>query len=691
MAGHPEQSTTRPDDPSDAILADPQVPEHRRFCQNDSCGKPVGRSRDGQAGRTEGFCVVCGTPFSFSPNLAPGDLVGDQYEVRGCIAFGGQGWIYLARDLKVGRDVVLKGLINTSDADDQAAMREELKALAKVDHPGIVAVHNFVEHPDRHSDATIGYIVEEYVAGRSLKDLRVSGRQPDGSSGALALRQVIEHTLEILPALGYLHSDHKLLYCDFKPDNLIQTGHRLKLVDLGAVRHADDDHSPVYGTSGYRPPDFVQGLAPSVSSDLYTVGRTMAVLSFDFTGFTTTYADALPEPDEVALFRDHESYYRLLRRATDRDPQRRFTSVEEMADQLHGVLREVLAVEEGQPHPGPSSVFGPEARAFGAEARLDLDPRTATAGAATALPAPQVDPADPAAGLLASLNATDPAQLVEQLRAVPRPTVELRLRLARTLIELDDLAGASRELDALETTVPRDWRVGWYRGVAALAAGKPDEAWACFDAVYDWLPGEAAPKLALAVSAERAGHPIAASAYYQRVWHTDRSYVSAAFGLARAQLAHSDRGAAIDTAIAALDAVPDASIHYVAAQVAAIRARLVRPADLTEAELAEADERLERLNLDQLSLDREQRERLSIDLLDAAIHWIREGRPNSRSGEGAGSPANGRRIRGRELRERDLRFGLEDRYRRLAGLAESPEQRDELVDQANLVRPRTWV
>ena len=95
-------------DPASAILGtDAIVPESLRHCVR--CGEPVGRSRDGALGRTTGFCPGCGEPFSFEPKLAPGDLVADQYEVAGCLAHGGMGWIYLARDHHVSeRWVVLK-------------------------------------------------------------------------------------------------------------------------------------------------------------------------------------------------------------------------------------------------------------------------------------------------------------------------------------------------------------------------------------------------------------------------------------------------------------------------------------------------------------------------------------------------------------------------------------------------------
>ncbi|HQX88197.1 MAG TPA: serine/threonine protein kinase, partial [Ornithinibacter sp.] len=121
-------------DAAKAVLENPMVPEDRRTCP--SCGSPVGRSRDGQPGRTEGFCPTCRNPFSFTPKLKPGDVVGGQYVVAGAIAHGGLGWIYAARDRNVSdRWVVLKGLLNSGDPDALAAAIAERQFLAQVEHP----------------------------------------------------------------------------------------------------------------------------------------------------------------------------------------------------------------------------------------------------------------------------------------------------------------------------------------------------------------------------------------------------------------------------------------------------------------------------------------------------------------------------------------------------------------------------
>ena len=165
--------TVPPRDPASAVLANPEVPEERRYCAQ--CNGPVGRSRAGTPGRTEGFCPRCGHPFSFRPKLAAGDLVARQYDVAGCIAHGGLGWIYLAKDRNVeDRWVVLKGLLNTSDEDARGAALSEKRFLAGVNHPNIVKIYNFVEHGND------GYIVMEFVDGTSLRGLLEARREANG-------------------------------------------------------------------------------------------------------------------------------------------------------------------------------------------------------------------------------------------------------------------------------------------------------------------------------------------------------------------------------------------------------------------------------------------------------------------------------------------------------------------------------
>ncbi|MBA2949293.1 serine/threonine-protein kinase [Streptomyces himalayensis] len=752
-------------DPRAMVLDNPEVPERKRFCSRSDCGAPVGRPRGDRPGRTEGFCTKCGHPYSFVPKLRAGDIVHGQYEVAGCLAHGGLGWIYLAVDRAVSdRWVVLKGLLDTGDQDAMEAAISERRFLAEIEHANIVRIYNFVEHLDQRTGSMDGYIVMEYVGGKSLKEIANGRRTPDGRRDPLPVEQACAYGIEALEALGHLHS-RNLLYCDFKVDNAIQTEDQLKLIDMGAVRRMDDDESAIYGTVGYQAPEVAE-VGPSVASDLYTVARTLAVLTFDFQGYTNVFVDSLPDPGNIEVFRKYESFYRLLVRATDPDPARRFASAQEMSEQLTGVLREVVALQTGRPRPALSTLFGPELRVTDTElfaepagdvsrlgARVVPAPRwgrkagavggaalssgaavpsgsggtampgggaagipaggagaggTATYGAATApvaivkpvqsaatalaLPVPRVDPNDPNAGFLAGLMASAPAELITVLRAAPAGSPELRLRELRALLEMGEHEPASRVLEDLESDHPDDWRVVWYRGITALATDDHEVAALSFDAVYDAFPGEPAPKLALGLCAEILGQLDNAAEYYRLVWTTDPSYVSAAFGLARVQLAAGDRRGAVHT----LESVPESSIHYTAARVAAVRARLRHAGGTSQTLKApgEADPLLDDLTtaagqveaLGAFGLDAVRREQLSAEVLGTALDWVLSG------SQGSGQ-LNGDRtaLLGSELDERGLRLGLERSYRTLARLAQGGEERIQLVERANRFRPRTWV
>lgn len=718
-------------DPREMVLENPEVPERKRFCSRSDCGAPVGRSRGEKSGRTEGFCTKCGHPYSFVPKLKSGDVVHGQYEVAGCLAHGGLGWVYLAVDRAVSdRWVVLKGLLDTGDQDAMAAAISERRFLAEIEHANIVRIYNFVEHLDQRTGSLDGYIVMEYVGGKSLKEIANDRRATSGKRDPLPVEQACAYGIEALEALGHLHS-RNLLYCDFKVDNAIQTEDQLKLIDMGAVRRMDDEESAIYGTVGYQAPEVAE-VGPSVASDLYTVARTLAVLTFDFQGYTNVFVDSLPDPDHIEVFRQYESFYRLLVRATDPDPARRFASAQEMSEQLTGVLREVVSLQTGRARPSLSTLFGPEVRVTDTELFPKLDgevsrlgtrvppagrrsPRKAvptpavlpvgTPGperpgggavtavvksaeapaAALALPVPHVDPADPNAGFLAGLLTTAPAELLGALAAAPAASAETRLRQVRAWLENGDAHTADESLRRLEEERPDDWRVVWYRGVAALVTGDHEAAALAFDAIYDAFPGEPAPKLALGLCAEVLGQLDNAAEYYRLVWSTDPSYVSSAFGLARVQLATGDHRGAVNT----LESVPESSIHYTAARVAAVRARL-RGRTATAGDVPFLDDLTAAAGqveaLDAYGLDPARREQLSAEVLGAALDWILSG------GQDPVAPtAAGRALLGSGLDERGLRFGLERSYRTLARLAQGGEERIDLVERANRYRPRTWV
>jgi serine/threonine-protein kinase PknG len=629
--------------PASVVMAEPEVSESRRFCAH--CERPVGRGRDGRPGRTEGFCPHCGGRYSFAPKLSAGEVVAGQYEVCGCLAHGGMGWVYLARDRNVdGRWVVLKGLLDEGDESAMTAAIAERRFLSEVVHGNIVTSHNFVQH------AGAGYIVMEYVGGRSLKELR---RGPDGSPEPLPAAHAIAYILEVLPAMGYLHA-RNLLYCDFKPDNVIQTEEGIKLIDLGGVRRMDDDDSDLYGTVGYQAPE-VATEGPSVSSDLYTVARTLAVLVFDFRGFQDPehYASSLPPSTAVPAFRRYPALGRFLRRGAHPDPAQRFATAREMADQLLGVLRQVVAIDGGRPDPVPSRLFTPE---------LGVDPDDPNW---RVLPIPVVDPTGPAAGVLAGLAAASPAQLLVALEGVP-PSADAEFQKARAHLELGQEEQAGSVIARQAADNPDDWRVRWWQGVLRLARDQPKEAADDFERFAGEFPGELAPLLGMAMAAESGGDPVGAAALYDLVSATDPTFGNASFGLARSHLAQGD----ISGAAAALRRVPVTSSAYLDAQ--GLLCSVLSRGGLDD--LIAGSTVLARLNGDDRRKGWLKRELLLAALDHTALQ------------------ANGRgdvEVAGVPVEERRLRSALEQTCRELAKLSPNEEERLRLVDEANYHRPRT--
>jgi serine/threonine-protein kinase PknG len=163
------------------------------------------------------------------------------------------------------------------------------------------------------------------------------------------------------------------------------------------------------------------------------------------------------------------------------------------------------------------------------------------------------------------------------------------------------------------------------------------------------------------------------------VWRTDRSYVSAAFGLARARFALGD----IAGTATALEAVPANSRYAVTARLCAIlaRARACIHGQPPIADFFTAGEQLDVLELD------DRRRKLAIaEVLEMVLAWERVGRPWPHEVT-TPIPAT---LLGRPLTERGVRDGLEAAYRSLAALARTRAERIAFVDQANDRRNRSW-
>ncbi|MFF2554678.1 tetratricopeptide repeat protein [Nocardia sp. NPDC058058] len=683
-----------PIDPLRVVLDNPEVPEHKRFCWN--CDRPVGRhSRDRPAVAT-GECEHCHSPFNFRPLLAPGDLIAEQYEVQGCLAHGGLGWIYLAVDHNVSdRPVVLKGLQNPLDFEANVVALAERQFLSEVAHPGIVKIYNFVKHRTG-AGTPDGYIVMEYLGGRSLKSLL------ELRGDRLPAAEAIAYVMEVLPALDYLHA-FGLAYNDLKPDNVMVTDDEVKLIDLGAVA-AMDSFGSLYGTPGYQAPE-ITDTGPTIASDIYSVGRTLAALVLDLgRDENGNYLPGIPEPGDRLVLRRYPALYRLLLRSTATVPERRFPSAYSMYCQLAGVLRMVLATDSGTEQPQPSVEFGSMRGDFGINTLLSqtdgivngavrgpgVDPGDIVA----ALPVPLIDSDDPSADLFSTLLHSEPRHALDALRrthsrilagtimAPDSYELEGALTAVRAHLDLGQTLPACELLADLMPRYVRDWRIEWFVGVAALLDRHPDRAYRHFEMVASMLPGELAPLLALAASSELTADAVpavddssfwrsAALDHYSTVWQVNHGVLSAAVGVARRLVADGVQLRAVEV----LDQVPETSRHFTVTRLTGCLLLVSRPvAEITDADLAAAAARLEEL------AEEPRAAQLRVIVLGAALECLRgSGRPERPDTMILGYPST----------ESGLRLGLESNLRDLARTVSNRFHRYRLVDLANHVRPNT--
>jgi serine/threonine-protein kinase len=200
-------------------------------------------------------------------------ILGGRYEIGELLGRGGMAEVRKGTDMRLGRVVAVKRLRTdlATDPTFQARFRREAQAAAALNHPAIVSVYDTGEEMATDGSHAQPYIVMEYVAGRTLRDILREGRK-------ILPERALELTSGILSALDYSHRAG-IVHRDIKPANVMLTpAGDVKVMDFGIARAVTDASSTmtqtaaVVGTAQYLSPEQARGETVDSRSDVYSTG-----------------------------------------------------------------------------------------------------------------------------------------------------------------------------------------------------------------------------------------------------------------------------------------------------------------------------------------------------------------------------------------------------------------------------------
>jgi hypothetical protein len=272
------------------------------------------------------------------------------YEIIAPIGAGGMGEVYRARDTRLGREVALKVLPESfsRDADRLRRFEQEARAVAALNHPNILAIHDIGEQDGSP------FIVSELLDGNSLR--------AELEHGPLPARKASDYAAQIAQGLAAAH-DKNIVHRDLKPENIFLTREgRVKILDFGLAKLAPSGgpktqsdgmtltSSPteagmVMGTAGYMAPEQVRGSAVDSRTDIFAFGAVLYEMISGQRAFRrdtaaeTMTAILKEDPPELGEI-DHPvspGLERIVRRCLEKQPEQRFQSAKDLAFALEAL------------------------------------------------------------------------------------------------------------------------------------------------------------------------------------------------------------------------------------------------------------------------------------------------------------------------------------------------------------------
>jgi serine/threonine-protein kinase len=215
------------------------------------------------------------------------ELVGGRYALSELLGEGAFAFTYRARDIRLGREVALKVLrhVHARDATFVARFRREAVAVASISHRNVVQVFDQGPH-----EGTL-YIAMEYIAGRTLRQVRLD------SGGRLPASQAVDLIVQVLRGLDAVHRAG-IIHRDIKPDNILVGEDGIaRLADFGIATDSTGGSLTMTGTTlgtvAYMAPEQARGEVLTPAADLYSVAIVLYELLAGRLPFQTENAVAM--------------------------------------------------------------------------------------------------------------------------------------------------------------------------------------------------------------------------------------------------------------------------------------------------------------------------------------------------------------------------------------------------------------
>ena len=296
-------------------------------------------------------------PYISDDKLKPGDIIGDSYVIIELLGIGGMGYVYKVRHLILEKIYAMKTI--SGEQISEIAWRRlqvEAQAIARINHPNIVGIHNLGIHQGK-----IPYYVMDYLKGNNLAQILKKKRH-------LSLEQSLPIFIEICKGLGFAHKKG-IVHRDIKPGNIVIldepdfNGARVKIVDFGIAKLAgtiDPDNQKlttigeVFGSPLYMSPEQCDGKRIDARSDIYSLGCTFfevlcgEVPFYGENPIATMLMHSQAKPPtlyESSGLDFPESMENLVATMLAKAPMDRYPNLESVAEDLQNILegREISA------------------------------------------------------------------------------------------------------------------------------------------------------------------------------------------------------------------------------------------------------------------------------------------------------------------------------------------------------------